>query len=56
MREECNVAAADWKIKIDKCRDDLSNDLSFDLISPVLIQLKIITTDEYAKIRLETQM
>ena len=52
MREYRNLVVLDWKIKIDKCREDLSNDLSFDLISPALIQMRIISSDEYAKIRL----
>ncbi|XP_023343992.1 uncharacterized protein LOC111713371 [Eurytemora carolleeae] len=51
MRECRSLVVLDWKIKIDKCREDLSNDLSFDLISPALIQMRIISSDEYAKIR-----
>ena len=41
----------DWIYVFEQCREELTSDLSFDLISPQLIQRGIMSTDEYANIR-----
>ena len=40
-----------WRVKLLKCSNELATDLSFDLISPSLIERGIITTDEYEGLR-----
>ena len=41
----------DWIYVFEQCHEELTSDLSFDLISPQLIQRGIMSTDEYANIR-----
>jgi len=40
-----------WRIQLLKCSEELTADLSFDMISPCLLQRGIINTDQYATIR-----
>jgi len=49
------VICEDWRLFILKCRNELSSDISYDLVAPSLIEHGIISADEHSELSVNSQ-